>query len=91
MFAFGREQILDYTAEIDVTNVQLDPPVWMARFRGGDFEPFFNHSTPEDVMRAVAEVFITQVTPWQAFLRAGLLPERPVRPEVVKRRARKLG
>jgi hypothetical protein len=65
--AFGKVQILDYTAEIEVYQARQDPPAWMARETtpgsvGGYFSP-----RAEDTMRLVREAFVTCVEPWQRY------------------------
>jgi hypothetical protein len=66
MHAFGRDQILDYTAEIHVYQTQTNPPVWVAEERQSRIKPFESHRA-EDTMRLVAEGFTTCLEPWQTF------------------------
>jgi hypothetical protein len=67
MHAFGKDQILDYTADIEVYKAQLNPPLWVARERRGHLDPAFQSFTAEDTMRLVTEGFVTQLEPWQTF------------------------
>jgi hypothetical protein len=89
VFAFGREQILDGTHDIEIAQVALNPSVWMARFMGGDFEPFFREATAEAVMIRVDDCLIEKLTPWTCFMRQGLMPERKLTPHVVPTRGRR--
>ena len=67
MLAFGKMQILDYEAEIEVYQVHHTPPLWMAKDLAGRFDGGYISHRAEDTMRLVAEAFTTCVTPWEKY------------------------
>jgi hypothetical protein len=91
MLAFGRVQILDYAAEIQVYQAQHYPPVWCAMDQHGKVNPAFNSHRAEDTMRLVEESFTTCLARWETFEYSGLEGLKKLGPQLVDRRDRKTG
>jgi hypothetical protein len=88
MKAFGREQILDYEAEILVYQARHNPPLWVARDRAGKMDPAFQSFRAEDTLRLVAEGFTTCVAKWETYEDAGLLGVVKLGPKLVPKPAK---
>jgi hypothetical protein len=67
MLAFGKMQILDYEAEIEVYQMHLRPALWCAKDLSGRFDGAFVSPRSEDTQRLVHEAFVTCITPWQKY------------------------
>jgi hypothetical protein len=88
MVAFGREQILDYTAEIRVYQAQVSPPVWVAVDHMGKMDPAFTSFRAEDTMRLVQEGFTQCVRAWESFQTGGLQGTVKLGPQLVPKRSK---
>lgn len=84
MRAWGKDQILDYTADIEVYMDRLDPPRWVARERRGHVNQAFESMRAEDTMRLVMEGFVTQLKPWEAFTHEAFGRIAKLGPKLVK-------
>lgn len=59
MLAFGKEQVLDYTAEMEVRQIYHHPPLWAASDRARKWIGTYVSPTADDTMRMVEQAFTT--------------------------------